>query len=128
MSHYSHINTKIQNINYLKKALTNLKITYVDKNNFTETSLFDESQNVNIIIPQNNGYDLEFLWNGKEYELVTDLSFWQQKWSVTTFVDNIAKNYASETILGESLKQGFQKTESINNIDGSTTLVLERWK
>jgi len=125
MSHFSHISTKIQNINYLKKALINLDIKFTNFDNNKEEITFD---NKNIIIPQKNGYDLEFNWNGKEYELITDLSFWQQKWSVNTFVDKVTENYANETILNESFKQGFQKTESINNIDGSTTLILERWK
>jgi len=129
MSHFSHISTKIQNINYLQKALTKLNITYISKNiNSTKTSSNIESGNKNISIPQNNGYDLEFNWNGNEYELVTDLSFWLQEWSVNTFIDKVTKSYANETILGESLKQGFQKTESINNVNGSTTLVLERWQ
>jgi len=125
MSHFTHINTKIQNINYLKKALVNLDISFINESNNTAENL---KQDNNIIIPQNNGYDLEFYWNGNEYELVTDLSFWQQKWSVETFIDKITENYANETILNEGLKQGFQKTKEINNIDGSTTLVLERWK
>jgi hypothetical protein len=33
------------------------------------------SYNANLIIPQSNGYDIEFTWNGKEYELVVDMSF-----------------------------------------------------
>ena len=125
MSHFSHISTKIQNINYLKKALINLDIKFTNFDNNKEEITFD---NKNIIIPQKNGYDLEFNWNGKEYELITDLSFWQQKWSVETFMDKLFQAYASETILIESNKQGFQPVKESTNIDGSITLVLERWK
>jgi hypothetical protein len=29
-----------------------------------------KSYNKSLIIPQSNGYDIEFAWNGQEYELV----------------------------------------------------------
>ena len=125
MSHFSYISTKIQNINYLKKALINLDIPFIDQNIKTKNS---EIEVTNLLIPQNNGYDLEFQWNGKEYDLITDLSFWQQQWSIETFMDKLSQNYANETILFESQKQGFQTIETSKNNNGSITLTLERWK
>jgi hypothetical protein len=126
MTHYSHIKTRIQNLEYLEKALNQLCISYktqTEKIKGYQGQTFD----VNLSISQANGYDIGFNWNGKEYELITDLSFWQQKWSVETFMDKLSQAYASETILNESNKQGFQPVKQSNNIDGSITLVLERW-
>jgi len=127
MSHFSHIKTRIQNLEYLEKALNQLCISYKIKNEKIK-GYQNEISEVNLSIPQSNGYDIGFNWNGKEYELITDLSFWQQKWSVETFMDKLSQAYASETILNESNKQGFQPVKQSTNLDGSITLVLERWK
>jgi len=43
-------------------------------------------------------------------------------------MDKLSQAYASETILNESNKQGFQPVKQSTNLDGSITLVLERWK
>lgn len=122
MSHFSYISTKIQNIQYLKKALLNLDIQFVIQNSPVKLN------NSNLVISQNNGYDIEFNWNGKEYELITDLSFWQQKWSVETFMDKLKQTYANETIVNESEKQGFQKIRQSNNNNGEISILFERWK
>jgi hypothetical protein len=127
MSHFSHIKTRIQNLEYLEKALNKLQINCQRKQQQI-VGYKKETFNVSLSIPQPNGYDIGFNWNGSEYELVADLSFWQQQWSLETFLDRVSQAYASETILNESTKQGFQTVNQKNNIDGSVTLVLERWK
>ena len=121
MSHFTYMKTRFQNLFYLEKALNKLNITY----NQREVSS-DSFQN-NLIIPQSNGYDIEFCWNGNEYELVVDLSFWNQPYPVQTFIDKVAQNYASESVIGESQKIGFQVITAQKNSDRSQTLVLERW-
>ena len=83
--------------------------------------------NVNLVIPQSNGHDIKFCWNGQEYELVVDMSFWKQPYPVKSFIDKIAQQYAGEVIIGESQKIGFQPIKYQKNTDGSNTLVLERW-
>jgi|TARA_B110000444_G_C18827326_1_gene591081 hypothetical protein len=127
MSHFSHIKTRIQNLEYLEKALNKLQINCQTKQKEI-LGYKNETFNVSLSIPQSNGYDIGFNWNGSEYELVADLSFWQQQWSLETFIDRVSQAYASETILNESTKQGFQTVNEKTNIDGSVTLVLERWK
>ena len=86
-----------------------------------------EPQNADLIIPQSNGYDIEFAWNGQEYELIVDMSFWEQPYLIESFIDKIAQQYAGEVIIGESRKTGFQPIKYQPNADGSNTLVLERW-
>lgn len=120
MSHFTHIKTRFQNLFYLEKALNQLNIVHKKKST-------DESLTTNLTIPQPNGYDLELSWNGQEYELVVDISFWNQEYSTKNFIDRIAQQYAGEVILGESQKIGFQPVKYQKNLDGSNTLVLERW-
>ena len=79
------------------------------------------------MIPQSNGYDIVFCWNGTEYELVVDMSFWKQSCPVESFMDKIAQQYAGEVIIGEGQKTGFQPVKYQKNQDGSNTVILERW-
>jgi len=126
MSHFTHMKTRFQNLFYLEKALNRLNI--VTKEQEKNVDLFDsKGQNRNLIIPQSNGYDIEFAWNGQEYELIVDMSFWEQSSPVESFIDKIAQQYAGEVIIGESQKTGFQPIKYQKNADGSNTLVLERW-
>jgi hypothetical protein len=121
MSHFTHIKTRFQNLEYLRKALNRLNISYSEKVNISN------SKAVNLIIAQSNGYDIEFSWNGEQYELVIDMSFWQQSSPIESFIDKVAQTYAGEVIIGESQKTGFQAIKYQKNTDGSNTLVLERW-
>ena len=126
MSHFTHMKTRFQNLFYLEKALNRLNIVYKEtEKNINEFN--SESSNVHLIIPQSNGYDIEFAWNGEEYELVVDMSFWEQSSPIESFVDKVAQQYAGEVIIGESQKTGFQPIKYQQNADGSNTLVLERW-
>lgn len=126
MSHFTNIKTRFQNLFYLEKALNRLNIINKQQEKTFTTSII-ESSNISLIIPQSNGYDIEFAWNGKEYELVVDMSFWEQPYPIESFVDKIAQQYAGEVIIGESQKIGFQPIKYQENADGSNTLVLERW-
>jgi len=123
MSHFTHIKTRFQNLFYLEKALNRLNITHQEQEKIT----VDSNSNVHLVIPQSNGYDIEFAWNGQEYELVVDMSFWEQSYPIESFIDKIAQQYAGEVIIGESQKTGFQPIKYQQNADGSNTLVLERW-
>jgi hypothetical protein len=116
--------TRFQNLSYLGKALERLNIVYhEEKKNLTDS----QSSNINLVIPQSNGYDLKFVWNSREYELIVDLSFWEQPYPIESFIDKIAQQYAGEVIIGESQKIGFQPIKYQQNNDGSNTLVLQRW-
>jgi hypothetical protein len=121
MSHFTHIKTRFQNLFYLEKALSRLNIDY-------KKITSPQTLNSSLIISQSNGYDLEFSWNSDKYELIADISFWQQTYPIETFMDQIAQQYAGEVIIGESQKIGFQPITYQQNSDGSNTLVLERWK
>ena len=126
MSHFTNLKTRFQNLFYLEKALNRLEITHNTYQKSISGSL-SNPYSTNIRIPQQNGYDIEFSWNGQQYELVVDMSFWEQPYPIETFIDKIAQEYAGEVIIGESQKIGFQPITYKQNNDGSNTLVLERW-
>ena len=121
MSHLTYMKTRFQNLSYLEKALSKLNIAFNQQKSNPELS------QRNLVIPQANGHEIEFCWNGQEYELVVDLSFWNQPYPVQTFIDKVAQNYANENVIGESQKIGFQVINAQKNSDGSQTLILERW-
>lgn len=123
MSHFTTIRTCFHDINYLEKALLKLKFKSIRKNN-VNNSIDCNSQ---LIIPQLNGHDIKFCWNGYKYDLVFDISFWEQSYPVENFIDNVAQAYANETIISESQKEGFQPIESKINLNGSKTFILQRW-
>jgi len=123
MSHFTNMKTSFQNLSYLEKALNKLQI--IHQREIKEYS--SEQQKLDLIINQSNGYDITFSWNGQEYELVVDMSFWEQPYPIESFIDKIAQQYASEVIVSESQKLGFQPVKYQQNQDGSNTVVLERW-
>lgn len=124
MSHFTHMKTRFQSLFYLKKALNALNISHKEEYTLKSNS---NLSNVNLIIPQSNDHDIKFSWNGKEYELILDISFWKQLYPIENFVDKIAQEYAGEVIIGESKKIGFQPVKYERNSDGSNRLILERW-
>lgn len=123
MSHFTNMKTSFQNLSYLEKALNKLEI--VNERQSEGSSIVQQKSD--LIINQSNGYDITFSWNGQEYELVVDMSFWEQPYPIESFIDKIAQQYASEVIVSESQKLGFQPVKYQQNLDGSNTVVLERW-
>jgi len=128
MSHFTHMKTRFQNLFYLEKALNRLNIAYKEQKSTVDVENSNpQNANINLIIPQSNGYDIKFNWSGQEYELVVDMSFWEQQYPIESFIDKVAQQYAGEVIIGESQKTGFQPIKYQQNADGSNTLILERW-
>jgi hypothetical protein len=113
--------TRFQNLFYLEKSLNRLNIEHKRQLVNSDNSM------TNLVIAQPNGYDIQFCWNGNEYDLVVDMSYWSQPYPVESFIDKIAQQYAGEVIIGESQKIGFEPIKYHQNKDGSNTLVLERW-
>jgi hypothetical protein len=86
MSHFSNIKTKIRNVESLTAALTDLGIDW-KTGSHPVRGYQGDTRTAAVIIEQDNGYDIGFSSNGNnEYELVADLQFWQQNWSVASSV------------------------------------------
>jgi len=75
-----------------------------------------------------NNHDIGFKWNGNEYELVTDLMFWDQKYSVNKFLNQLNQRYAFNLIAKVSEEQSFQYVEAENQQNGSIRLLLRKFK
>lgn len=126
MSHFSNIKTKIRNLSSLKTALNDLEISWKE-GPLPVRGYQGQTRDAEVIIEQNNDYDIGFSWNGQEYELVADLQYWQQPLSVEGFIKQVTQSYAFHTVMSESAKQGFSIAEQQKNEDGSIRLVVQRW-
>jgi hypothetical protein len=126
MSHFSNIKTQIRNLTSLKSALSALNINW-KSGPLPVRGYQGQTRNAEVVIEQENDYDIGFSWNGSEYELVADLQYWQQPLSVEGFLRKVTQGYAVQTVLNESSKQGFQVSEQQKNEDGSIRLVVQRW-
>ena len=126
MSHFTNLKTSFKNLLHLESALNKLEIPYKREKKITDKNN-PKLYNVNLVIPQSNNYDITFNWNGEEYELVLDASFWIQPYPVESFINKLSQHYANNVIITESQKIGFQPIKSKHHVDGSNTITLQRW-
>ena len=126
MSHFTKIKTKLYDRVTLEKSLLDLNIGW-DKETKTIRGYNNQQQSAEIVIPQQNNHDIGFKWNGTEYELVADLMFWDQKYSVNKFLNQVNQRYAFNLITKVSEEQNFQYVEAENQQDGSIRLLLRKF-
>ena len=126
MSHFTNLKTSFKNLLHLENALNKLEIPYKREKKVIEGNN-SKLYNVNLVIPQSNNYDITFNWNGEEYELILDASFWIQPDPVESFINKLSQHYANDVIITESQKIGFQPIKSKQHVDGSNTITLQRW-
>ena len=126
MSHFTNLKTSFKNLIHLENALNKLEIPYKREKKVIEVNN-SKLYNINLVIPQSNNYDITFDWNGEEYELVLDASFWIQPYPVESFINKLSQHYANDVIITESQKIGFQPIKSKQHVDGSNTITLQRW-
>lgn len=126
MSHFSQIKTQIRDLASLEAALTDLGVSW--KSGPSPVRGYrGQTRSAEIVIEQENGYDIGFSRNDEQYELVADLQYWQQPLTVEGFLSRVTQRYAYHTVVGETTRQGFQVAEQQQNHDGSIRLVLQRW-
>lgn len=126
MSHFSQIKTQIRNLSSLKAALNDLAIDWKE-GPATVRGYQGQTHSAEVVIEQENQYDVGFRWNGTEYELVADLQYWQQPLTVNGFLSQVSQRYAYHTVMNATSEQGFQVAEEQKNEDGSIRLVVQRW-
>ena len=126
MSHFTNLKTSFKNLLHLENALNKLEIPYKREKKVIEGNN-SKLYNVNLVIPQSNNYDITFNWNGEEYELILDASFWIQPYPVESFINKLSQHYANDVIITESQRIGFQPIKSKQHVDGSNTITLQRW-
>nr|YP_010336521.1 hypothetical protein MW557_pgp167 [Rhodospora sordida]UNJ14927.1 hypothetical protein [Rhodospora sordida] len=117
--------TQLNDLSILKKALTDLHLEWKTDSNLLR-SFQEQTHWVDLVIEQENMVDIGFAWNG-QYELVADLQFWQQPWSIEALLNRLSQRYAYHSILKETYKQNFKICQEENALDGSISLVVQRW-
>lgn len=126
MSHFSQIKTQVRDLSSLQAALTDLGIAWKSGPQPVR-GYRGQTRTAEVVIEQDNGYDIGFSQEQGQYELVADLQYWNQSLSVEGFLKQITQRYAYHTVLKETTRQGFQLTEQQQSQDGSIRLVLQRW-
>jgi hypothetical protein len=126
MSHFSKIETRLCDLVTIEKTLSDLNIPY-ETGDKKIRGYKDQDYLADIIIRQSNNYDIGFKWNNNQYELVTDLTFWAQAYSVDQFLNQVRQRYAFNLLTKVGEKQNFQFVETESLEDGSIKLVLRRF-
>jgi hypothetical protein len=123
MSHFSRIKTSIRDLPTLQSVLTQLDISWekIDHNNKGNSKYLD------LVLHQPNSTDIGFTFNGQEYEFVIDKSFWQQAWSVESFVSRINQTYTAKLLNEELANLGFSAVSCVKTQQGIIDLVVEKW-
>ena len=115
MSHLSSVKTCLTELNILEYSLVALDIKW-----------YRESW-ASISLPQKEGPDFGFVWNGDEYELMGDFSQWKQPWSIAVFIEKIKYQYVLKTIKMELQAKGFVNQETKNTNFEQITFNFNNW-
>jgi hypothetical protein len=119
MSHFSQIKTQIRNLESLQSALTDLGIDW-KAGPHPVRGYQGQAQTAEVVVEQDNGYDIGFAWNGEQYNLVADLQYWQQPLTVDRFLSQVTQNYALNVVTQTSAQQGLLNAGTANG--GSNSL------
>jgi hypothetical protein len=126
MSHFTKITTKLYDRAIIEKSLDDLNINY-DNGATTIRGYKNQEHEAEIVVRQSNNHDIGFKYNGKEYELVADLMFWDQDYSVNKFINQVKQRYAFNLITKVSEEQSFQYVGAEDQNDGSIRLLLRKF-
>ena len=125
MSHFTKIKTKLYDRVTIEKSLSDLNIKWESGK---IRGYNNQEYSADIVIRQKNNYDIGFRWNNNEYELVADLMFWDQSYSIDKFLNQVHQRYAFNLIAKVSEEQDLEFVESGNLEDGSIRLLLRKFK
>ena len=127
MSHFTKIKTKLYDRVTIEKSLSELNIEW-ESGAEKIRGYNNQEYPADIVIRQKNNYDIGFRWNNNEYELVADLMFWDQSYSLDKFLNQVHQRYAFNLIAKVSEEQDLEFVESGNLEDGSIRLLLRKFK
>ena len=126
MSHFTKIKTKLYDRLTIEKSLMDLNLEW-EANGQKIRGYNNQEHSAEIVIRQKNNHDIGFKWNNNEYELVADLMFWDQSYSVDKFLNQVHQRYAFNLITKVSEEQNLQLVETENLEDGSIRLLLRKF-
>mmetsp|Transcript_61325 Transcript_61325/g.96755 ORF Transcript_61325/g.96755 Transcript_61325/m.96755 type:complete len:190 (+) Transcript_61325:66-635(+) len=130
MSHFSNIKTKFFNKDMLAKSITDLghNVIVAEGDDALPVRGYQgNKEKAQLVIEQSNGYDIGFQYNGKEFQMVSDLDFWSMSAPVNTFLEQLSKRYAINTILDRAQSDNFDVSKIEEDATGKVTLKLQRY-
>jgi hypothetical protein len=129
MSHFTTVTTQLKNFSYLKKAVNNLNVNSIKKHPIRIGSNKNEAtESLTLLVSDVTTNPIGFkLGNNNRYLFMVDNQLWTHSIPVEVFLDKLIQQYASETIINESKKQGFELNQQLQNVDGSTTIKMQQW-
>jgi hypothetical protein len=132
MSHFTTIKTKIHDKDLLKKSLEGMGINSVvvaeETNSLPVRGYEGQSQTADIVVQQNNGYDIGFRWNGNEYELVSDLQFWEQKMPQDLFMEKLLQQYSLNNVMDSAESVGMKIDAVVRDETGDIKVTASTFK
>ena len=123
MSHFTKVETKITELLFLKKAISDMDLEYQEGKLKAKGWLWKKAK-ADIIIPTKSGYDIGFKFNGKSYDVVAD---WDSIGDIDqgAFVNELNQRYAYNVVSDTLAQQGFilaeEKTE-----DGKIKMTMRK--
>nr|QOS04505.1 hypothetical protein [Sarcopeltis skottsbergii] len=127
MSHLSLIKTCINNKFILTKTLEELGFNYENNKYKKEQENKIDIESVNLIVKTENKNLCEFRWNGQEYSFLADFQLWNYNIPYEQLLEKIKQKYSYNTIVHESIREGFTNITDEQLKDGSIKLVIQRW-
>ena len=126
MSHFTTIKTKLYDHKVLAQTLTSLDLPWTS--GIKEIKGYQgQVHPAEILISQNNNYDIGFKWDGTRYNMVVDLMFWDQNISYEKFLNQINQRYAYHSITQILSKSNYEFVQSKTTNDGSICVTLQKY-
>ena len=114
MSHLSTMSTSLSDLALLEYSLSVLEIQWY-RENYSH-----------IVIPQENGHDFGFFWNGREFEFIGDERLWIQPWSIGTFIEKIQYQYIYKSLDIDLKVRGLYDIKVDSN-EMFNKIIIETW-
>ena len=129
-SHFSVVSSKITDKDILKKTLLDINKDFdIYDGPIVISAYNNKNMNVDLVIKQDNYYDIGFVLENNVYNMVTDLQFWNQSVPPDVFMDRLIKQYTINTISETCQEEGFYTEHITTNMDtGFTEIVVSRYK
>ena len=84
---------------------------------------------VDLVIKQDNFYDIGFVLEDNVYNMVTDLQFWDQTVPPNVFMERLIKQYTINSIIDTCTEEGFYTEHITTDMEtGFTEIVVSRYK
>ena len=126
-SHFSTIYTELKEKDILVKSLKDMNLNVFEE---SKVIVGDRGEEINpdIIVEQNNGKSIGFTFNGKNYEFVADLQYWDQKIPVEVFLERLNQRYSVNSVLITASESGFSTDYlKVDPSTGTVEIELSRY-